>query len=244
MEVVPKYAASVILIRKNFEETADTDFEILLIKRSETMKFLGGFHAFPGGKIKDDDYIERNLKRCRGRNINQAYNILLNQKTSFKEKKIALSFWIAAIREVFEEVGILIAYKGDQLVDLSNKSEISRYQEHREKLIKNKISMLEIMEMEDLFYAVDKLHYFRHFITPPLAPIRFDTRFFLTKLPEGQQRIDPDYKEIADYEWLTPKASLKKYRKKEIKIIPPQYACLRGLMNKNQIKELERCHLI
>ncbi len=243
MEVIPKYAASVILIR-NFKETADAYFEVLLIKRSETMKFLGGFHAFPGGKIKDDDYSERNLKRCRGRNINQAYNILLNQKTSFKEKKIALSFWIAAIREVFEEVGILIAYKDDKLIDFSNESEISRYQEYRDKLIKNEISMLEIMETEDLFYAVDKLHYFRHFITPPLAPMRFDTRFFLTKLPNAQQRIEPDYKEIVDYEWLTPKNSLKKYRKKEIKIIPPQYACLRGLMNKNQIRELEKCHLI
>ncbi len=243
MEVIPKYAASVILIR-NFKEKGDKFFEVLLIKRSETMKFLGGFHAFPGGKIKEDDYIEKNLERCRGLSIDQAYDILYNQNTSFKEKKIALSCWIAAIREVFEEVGILIAYKDNKLIDLSNKSKINKFQEYRGNLIKNEISMLEIMETEDLFYAVDKLHYFRHFITPPFAPIRFDTRFFLTKLPDGQQGIDPDNKEIVDYEWLTPKNSLKKYRKKEIKIIPPQYACLRGLMNRDQIRELEKCDLI
>ncbi|MFX0136181.1 MAG: hypothetical protein ACFFDN_21255 [Candidatus Hodarchaeota archaeon] len=244
MAVVPKYAASVILIRKSLKEAGDTDFEILLIKRSKTMKFLGGYHAFPGGKIKGIDYDERNLKRCRGRNINQAYNILLNQNTSFKEKKIAISFWIAAIREVFEEIGILLAYRDNKLVGLSNENDISRYQKYREELIKSEISMLEIMEAEDLYYALDKLHYFRHFITPPVSPIRFDTRFFLSKLPEGQQRIDPDFKEIAEFEWLTPKESLKKYRKKEIKIIPPQYSCLRGLMNKKQIKELKESHLI
>jgi len=152
MEVIPKYASSVILIRKNSQVVEDADFEVLMIKRSETMKFLGGFHAFPGGKLKDSDYHEKNLKRCKGLDVNQAYNILNDQNTSFKERNIALSFWVTAIREVFEEIGILIAYKNDKLIDLSVENEKSKYQKYRQRLIEGNISLLDVMEIENLFF--------------------------------------------------------------------------------------------
>ena len=239
MAVVPKFASTVILLRKCQNQAEDSNFEILMVKRSENMRFMGGFHAFPGGKLEKQDYLEANLKRCKDFDKEYAYNVLQDDRTSFKEKNIALGFWIAAIREVFEELGILLAYQDNHLVEISSEQRINRFQKYREKLIKDQLTIFEILEKEDLFFAVDQLHYFRHFITPPFSPIRYDARFFLAKLPE-RQRVTPYSKEIVDFEYLTPKGALGKYKKKEIKIIAPQYACLRALMNEENIKFLKK----
>lgn len=165
-------------------------------------------------------------------------DILNDGKTVLKKKEIALGFWVAAIRELFEEIGILLAYQDNKLIQISSNQIIENFQKYREKLVKKEISMLEIMEGEGLLYAIDQLHYFRHFITPPVSPIRFDARFFFTKLPEMQkQQIKLYSGEIAEFKWLTPKESLRKYRKGEIKIIAPQYFCLKELMNNINIQE-------
>lgn len=80
---IPKFAATVILLRKRNKIIEDSDFEVLMIKRSENMKFVGGFHAFPGGKVEEEDYGEENLKKCKGLNIEQAYNIPVFNQVKF-----------------------------------------------------------------------------------------------------------------------------------------------------------------
>ena len=81
---------------------------------------------------------------------------------------------------MFEEVGILFAYDKDRnLINLSNSNLQKKFEAHRQRLLEKSILFSEIIAQEELYYAVDKLHYFRHFITPDLSPIRYDTRFFL-----------------------------------------------------------------
>jgi len=92
---------------------------------------------------------------------------------------------------------------------------------------------------ENLYYAVDELHYFRHFITPELSPIRYDTRFFLAEVPPNQT-ISPTTTEIISSEWTNPAATIKRYRKKEIKLIPPQYSCISSLRKVGDIREFCR----
>ncbi|MHA1380145.1 MAG: NUDIX hydrolase [Candidatus Helarchaeota archaeon] len=239
MEIVPRFAATVIVFRDCDATEDDSDFEVLMIKRSENQKFLGGYHAFPGGKLEEEDYSDNILSRCGGLGLEQAYNILYDQRTFFTDKRIALGFWITAIRELFEEMGILLVYKNGNLINLSS-SKIKKYfEDYRIQIMNGKGTFHKIMEREDLVYAVDKLRYFRHFITPPIMPRRYDTRFFIAKLPQGQD-LKPFDKEIASFDWMTPKKALRKFRKREIKIIAPQFACLKALKKVENICNLTR----
>ncbi|MHA1300571.1 MAG: NUDIX hydrolase [Candidatus Helarchaeota archaeon] len=238
MTVIPKFASSVILLRTCENREDKSDFEVLMIKRSENQRFLGGYHAFPGGKLEDTDFSEIILERCKGISKDHAFKILKDSRTSFANRNVALGFWVAAIRELFEEIGVLFAYKENKLIDLTKDENNKKFQDLREKMINNVVSIYEILNKEDLFFATDQLHYFRHFITPPIVPRRYDTRFFLALLP-FRQKIIPFKKEITDFEWMSPREALKKYRKKEIKIIAPQFACLKSLMKAKSV-----CNLI
>jgi len=239
MPAVPKFASTVILYRLNgtIAESNECQFEIFIIQRSTKLKFLGGFHAFPGGKQEAEDVLEKSLTRCRGFDRNHAHQIILDKYTSHQDKSISLGFWITGIREIFEEVGILFAYtRNSDLINLNNPALKEKFDAYRNQLLKNKIFFSEIMEKEDLFYAVDKLSYFRHFITPEVSPIRYDTRFFLAELP-SEQSLGPTSSEIISSEWANPTAAIKRYRKKEIKLIPPQYSCISRLRKVTDIRE-------
>src|SRR5262245_3593873 len=98
--VPPRFASTVVLLRPD----ENGGFEILLTRRPPEMKFLGGFYVVPGGTIHKEDYSARILDRCRGLSGNEARQILGNQH----DPQVAIGHWIAAIRELFEEVGVLL----------------------------------------------------------------------------------------------------------------------------------------
>src|ERR1043166_4951450 len=97
----PKQAATVILLR----QTESAGFEVFLTRRPEGMAFLGGVYCFPGGTVRKEDYTATMLRRCFGLTPIQARERI---GAHFSPKE-ALGFWIAGIRELFEEVGILVA---------------------------------------------------------------------------------------------------------------------------------------
>jgi len=240
MVATPKFASAVILFKlldnRAKIETNSSNFVVFLIQRSKAMKFLGGVHAFPGGKLEDDDFSEKSLGRCKGLDKTKAHQLILDNNTFHTNTNYSLGFWIAGIREVFEEIGILFAYDSHlKLVDFSHPAQKTKFEVYRNELLQNKIRFSEIIAQEDLFYAVDKLLYFNHFITPELSPIRYDTRFFLAELPLNQS-IDMCSAEIISTEWDSPSQILEHYRKKEIKLIPPQYACISKLQKIADIK--------
>ena len=204
MGVIPKFASSVIFYRfRDTDESSKGNFEILLIQRAKEIKFLGGVHAFPGGKLEAEDFTEKSLARCIGLKKDQAHQIILDKNTHHQNKNYSLGFWITGIREAFEEVGILFAYdKALNLLDLSDPEIQKKFETYRDKLLKNRILFYDIIEQEALYYAVDELHYFRHFITPEISPIRYDTRFFLAEIPPNQN-IKPSTGEIISAEWVT-----------------------------------------
>jgi 8-oxo-dGTP pyrophosphatase MutT (NUDIX family) len=98
---IPKEAATVILLRP----AQPRGFEVLLTRRSATMAFLGGMYCFPGGTLRAEDCADAMLCRAQGLTPNQARDIV---GAHFPPRK-ALGLWLAAIRELFEEVGILLA---------------------------------------------------------------------------------------------------------------------------------------
>ena len=238
MVAIAKFASTVILYRlSDASETSKCDFEVFLIQRARGMKFLGGVHAFPGGKLEAEDYSEDSIARCKGLSKDQAHQIIQDKQTYHQDKNYSLGFWLTGIRELFEEVGILLAYdKESKLVNLSKPALQKKFEAYRKKLIKDEILFIDILKQEDLYYAADQLHYFRHFITPDLSPIRFDTRFFLAKCPPNQT-LEPNPSEIIASEWGSPAGTLKRYRKKEIILIPPQYSCLSTLRKVSDIQK-------
>jgi len=200
-----------------------------MAKRHINNKFLGGHHVFPGGSIDEQDISKESRERVLGLDKNFANNL----KEVYENPSI---FWIIAIRELFEETGILLATKetGNLIaINEENKKEFQRYQEE---LQKNRETMTNILIKENLYYGASKVKYFGRLVTPAMSPIRFDTQFLLCKIPQNQN-INLFSDELTEGIWGSPKQILELYKKNHIKIIFPQYSTLRRLKKFKTIQE-------
>jgi len=189
-------AATVILVR-----AAAPGYEILMLRRTSDAAFAGGMYVFPGGRVDGDDHLHVYDTYRRGPTDAQA------------RQQLALGaewrgYWIACIRESFEEAGVLLAYdSAGRLVDLDEPDRRAQFDVHRHALHAGERSLLEICAAESLTLAVDRIHYFNRWITPEGRPRRFDTRFFVAVAP-ARQRVRHDAKETVDSLWLRPQDAL------------------------------------
>ena len=206
MPVTPSPAATLVLLR-------DRDaLEVLLIQRHRGSRFAAGDFVFPGGKVEADDNPPDAIERCRGLTAARA-----TQRLSIDDAQLALRFWIGAIREAFEEVGVLLAYGPDgALVDAA----ASRYAEYRRACQDDNRVFWEMIRAERLTLATDRIVYFGHWITPEEAPLRFDTRFFAAPAPPDQE-ASADEKEIIAVRWMTPRGALEARERGEISLRRP-----------------------
>ena len=205
MSLIP--AATVLLLRQN-----NNDMEVLIVERSSNTAF-GDLYVFPGGKVDPEDNFLDKLSSYS--DLNDAdCSKLLDIKTG------GASFWIACIRECFEEVGVLLARKKDgSMIDLNNKDK-DRFIDYRERLISDQISFLEICKKEELFFETNNIVPFSHWITPDIETKRFDTRFFAAKMPKDQPTLH-DGNELTNSLWIKPREAIKKAWDGEIKMILP-----------------------
>ncbi len=226
-------AATVILLRP-CQEAGVKDIEVLLVLRNSRSSFVPGYHVFPGGSIDAGDYAPGIERFISGVNRNQASQLLKDMTQPEK----ALGAWIAGIRETFEEVGVLIARKMDGLpVTIRSREESLRFSRYRQALIRGEIRFTQMLEAEELVLPVDCLHYFSHWITPELFPLRYNVRFFVAEAPEGQTVIC-DGVELTDHIWLRPSVALNDYETGKIEMILPQIMTLTELSNFKTIKEV------
>jgi 8-oxo-dGTP pyrophosphatase MutT (NUDIX family) len=137
----------------------------------------------------------------------------------------ALAFWLAAIRELFEETGVLLASRLDGEAPTPPEAEMERM---HAALVANGLTFRELLEREDLVCDAHRLHYFSHWQTPPDVAIRFDTRFFVATLPQHQTPLGRS-PEVAQSLWLTPDRALQLFAKDELPMIFPTFASLRTL---------------
>lgn len=187
-------AATVIIARES--ALARGGFEIFMLRRTRGAAFAGGMYVFPGGKVDGDDHLHRYDEYRRGPSDFQAPQ----QAALGAEWR---GYWVAGIRESFEEAGLLLAYtaEGDLLAyDEENRE---RFHSYRDPLHDGALSLLEICERERLKLAVDHIHYVNRFVTPLGRPRRFDTRFFLAEAPPGQTGVH-DEKETVHSIWISP----------------------------------------
>ena len=230
MAVTPKKAATVILLRENKPE----GFEVFLLKRHEKSSFMGGNFVYPGGRVDRNDGSLEICSHCKGVSPEQAVQIL-GGSISPEE---SLAHWVAGIRELFEEAGVLLAYDhaGTPLV-LRNSSQQKEFQNYRDLLQNDKLAICQLVEKEKLLLAADQLHYYAHWITPEARSERFDTRFFLACHPEGQEATH-DQKETTIGVWLTPRQALEENLKGNAALSPPTLKTLEDLSRFKNIAEV------
>src|SRR6266702_253984 len=178
----PRPAASVIIVR-DAPPGAPEPIEVYMIRRQRSMKFLGGFYAFPGGKVDPADGAPAALARCRGLDTVEAETILLGSRDV-----PALAFWVAAVRELLEESGILLACDAaGRPLGAREPAVAARIEGCRKALMAGEAPFAELLAREGWDSDLSGLRYLSHFITPRSSPIRFTARFFLCRVPADQE---------------------------------------------------------
>ena len=198
-----KPAATVILMR----EAEESGFEIFIVKRSSRSSF-GSLYVFPGGKLDPED-TERDLYACcEGMNDEEA-------SARLGIENDGLSFWIACIRECFEETGVLLTNPSDSLI-----KEYEKLSSLRKQLNNKEISFKDICISESLRLRTNNIVPCAHWITPAIEPKRFDTRFFLAKV-NAKQLASHDGFELTESFWIKPKDALVKLKEGKMNMILP-----------------------
>lgn len=193
----PKDAAAVILLRQN---TNPINPEVFWVKRSDTLAFLGGFHAFPGGQIDASDGEVP---------VANAPN---------PETAIMIS---GAARELFEELGVLVVRGGElltkgQLVSL------------RDDLESGRMPWPNLLQHYDLHLDADDFTFVGRWLTPPFSPRRFDTWFFLVNCPQKQEpTVVPG--ELQSGEWIEAGEGFNRWSRAEVLAVPPTLHGLKTL---------------
>ena len=151
----PKNASTVLLVRPD----SNGRFEILLTRRSFEMEFLGRFYVFPGGRVGREDWSEKKQKRCRGLSGAQAQKILGNHLSA----ELSLAHWVAGIRELFEEVEILLCVtEAGAEPDMKDEELARRIAEKRKALVSGSLDFSSLLESEGLYCDAGRAVYFSH----------------------------------------------------------------------------------
>jgi 8-oxo-dGTP pyrophosphatase MutT (NUDIX family) len=219
--VQPRYASTVVLVRANDHD----GFEVLLTRRPPEMRFLGGFYVFPGGTVHRNDYSPEMLARCRGLSGAQAQQILGSRHAPDE----ALGHWVAVMRELFEEVGILLCVTdtGDE-IDLSDREWTQRIEVKRRSVVNKQLDFGSFLESENLFCDLSRVAYFDHWVTPDIYSMRFDTRFYVATLPMHQTPLERS-EEVTHSLWVTPKDAMARLDRQLFPILPPTTTVLQNL---------------
>jgi 8-oxo-dGTP pyrophosphatase MutT (NUDIX family) len=221
MAAKPRDAATLILLRDS--DRPGGGIEVLLLRRHARSAFLPGVHVFPGGVVEETDFAPEMGALCRKLSFDQAHLIIKDISPSQK----SLGFFVAAIREAFEESGILLAH-GSGSRHAIDERELTRLGGYRSEVHTNPSVFAPRLRDEGLKLATDILLYFGHWITPEALPIRFDARFFVAAAPLGQE-ASPDGKETVEARWISPQDALAEHEMGRLKLAPPTFHSLTEL---------------
>ncbi len=179
-------AATILLLRDS-----PGGIEVFMVKRHHQIDFTPGALVFPGGKVFEGD-------------SHAALENLTDGVADWSTEMRALG--AAAIREVFEESGILLA-REEGASDFISAARADTLQHYRAPLDKREVGLAEMLHKEKLRLACDRLARFAHWITPEMMPKRFDTHFFLAAAPEGHLGKH-DGRESVDSIWIRPEDAI------------------------------------
>jgi 8-oxo-dGTP pyrophosphatase MutT (NUDIX family) len=206
--VEPKPAATAVLMRDGASGP-----EVLLLKRHRASGFVPGAYVFPGGRVDAADHAVE-------------WPGMADPPAEY---------WIAAVREVFEETGVLLARRpaGGPAGDASSDTDLESWREH---LMQEQTTLDQLLEQRGFQLDADALAYIAHWITPVPEPRRYDTRFFLARLPEGAV-VRADAREMTDAVWLSPADALARFEAGQLPMVFPTVKTLQLLRTYGSVEE-------
>lgn len=221
-EAVLRPAATLMLVRDGAHHEAP--LEVLLVRRNLRSDFVGGAYVFPGGGVDPDDGSDRAASCSSGQDDAGASRIL-------EVPAGGLAYWVATVRECFEEAGVLLAYgdpPGTALVSYGSPAAGERFARLRAEVNAGRRRFVDACCQEGIALALDRVHYFAHWVTPQGAPRRYDTRFFVAEAPPGQDAAHDEGETVASA-WLRPAEALDRFRAGEIELIFPTIRTLQAI---------------
>jgi 8-oxo-dGTP pyrophosphatase MutT (NUDIX family) len=202
-------AATVLTLRDGPE-----GFEVLMLRRNLNSDFVGGAYVFPGGGVDVSDAGPSAQRLALGIGDVEASR-RLNLPGG------GLAYYVACLRELFEEAGLLVACSENGEFRLFDDAEtIGRMAAHRRDVNAGALGFVEMMEREEICLDLRGLEYVAHWVTPVGRPRRFDTRFFVALAPEGQVATHDAGETVAD-QWVRPIDALEAHARGELDMIFP-----------------------
>jgi 8-oxo-dGTP pyrophosphatase MutT (NUDIX family) len=206
----PRPAATVMFVRDGA-----TGLEVFMLRRVATMAFAPRTMVFPGGGVDPRDADPR-LPWAGPAPSEWAQRLATDEAT-------ARELVAAAVREVFEECGVLLA--GPSPVSVVADVSGAHWHEQRARLLDRSLSLAEVLIAHDLVLRSDLLAYRAHWITPVFEPRRYDTRFFAAAVPAGQGADDRSSEaDVAD--WVAATDLLEAHRRGDAMMLPPTVVCV------------------
>ena len=188
--IKPKDAAAIILLRSN---TSPDNPEVFWVKRSTKLAFLGGYRAYPGGQRESLDE-EIKVRHC-----------------DDDERAAMIS---CGARELFEEVGVLLARGADALT-------VGQRASLFDDLESGRMNWPQLLDHYGLHLDADDFTFVGRWVTPPFAPRRFDTWFFLAHCPAKQEPRVTEDAELENGEWINAREAYAQWQRSELVVVPP-----------------------
>ncbi|WP_226354321.1 MULTISPECIES: NUDIX hydrolase [unclassified Pseudonocardia] len=210
--VEPRAAATVLLVR---DEPGTGDLQVFLQRRVAGMAFAGGMTVFPGGGVSAGD--EPDPARWRGPEPAR-FGARLAQPAD-----LAAALVTAAVRETFEECGVLLAAPAG-----TEPGPLDTAAAWRDDLVAHRTTLPELLAAHDLELRADLLVPWARWITPPRNPKRYDTAFLVARVPDGQVADDATT-EAVEARWWSPAEALSGYDDGDLKLMPPTLRTLQEL---------------
>ncbi len=190
-----------------------------MVRRQKGMKFLGGYYAFPGGKVDPADAAPETLARGYGLASEDALRVM--DSTEQSPDVPARAYWMTAVRELLEESGLLVACDGrGRPIDIADPSVARAVEDARQALMAEHRPFATLLEERGWYADLRPFRYLSHFITPTASPIRFSARFFLCAVPPGQHpRLYTE--ETSEGFWIMPGEGYRRFRAGEMAMAEP-----------------------
>jgi 8-oxo-dGTP pyrophosphatase MutT (NUDIX family) len=219
----PRHASTVVLLRDGSD-----GIEAYLLRRQRTMAFAAGMYVFPGGSVdpRDESLPDESWVGPRPGDWAGVLDA---------DEGLAKALVCAAVRETFEESGVLLA--GDDAGTVVADTTAADWEADRVALVDRTLSFAELLQRRSLALRADLLRPWAHWITPEIEPKRFDTRFFVAALPAGQTTRDVGG-EADRVAWTTPAAALAAADAGDIFMLPPTMFTLNELTAYERVSDV------
>jgi 8-oxo-dGTP pyrophosphatase MutT (NUDIX family) len=209
----------------------EAGLEVFMLQRTHSAAFARSQYVFPGGRVDDADRGDDFEPICDG----------LDDAAASARLGIdhgGLAWYVAAIRECFEEAGVLLARPADDTPPIAFGDErvAQRFNTARLRIHAGTGTLVELCDAEGLLLLPARLQFVAHWLTPVGETRRFDTRFFVVEAPPSQEPLHDDAETIASI-WVRPADALARHKARELQMFPPTVASLRMLAEHDTVAE-------